>query len=507
VRDANGRDSDGGRLAALWRPSEYFSLKLSAIIQHSVKLGNDHVDMSPGAGELTYDALRGTGFFDRNTQAYSATMTGKLGVFELTSLTGYSVDEIDARGDVSAPAYGGFFSDQAFTYFGVTSATTPEHEEVKKFTQEIRASVPIGQKINWLMGAFYTSEDSHALIEYAAADSTTGARVGTLLTIDLPTTVDEYAAFSNIDFDVTDRFDVQLGARLSKIKQAALDNVRSGPLAPIFYGSDPSVVPGRTSKDTAATYLVTPRVRISPDLMVYGRVASGYRPGGPNASFGIPGVPRQFNHDTTQNYEIGAKGNIFGHALSFDVSAYYIDWKDIQLLLSVPAGNNSYLDNVGRAKSQGVELSVEANPVEGLIIAIWAAWNDATLSDPFPPNGGGAAAGSKLPFSSPWSGNVSVDQEFPLGRGMMGGMLMGSVGASASYIDDRAGFIAGQPQFLPAYVQADLRAGVEYDSWAVNAFVNNVADKRGVLAGIPGVSTAIVFIQPRTFGLSVAKEF
>jgi iron complex outermembrane recepter protein len=43
----------------------------------------------------------------------------------------------------------------------------------------------------------------------------------------------------------------------------------------------------------------------------------------------------------------------------------------------------------------------------------------------------------------------------------------------------------------------------------VNAFVNNLADKRGVLTGGIGttVPTAFYFIQPRTLGLSVSKSF
>ena len=53
------------------------------------------------------------------------------------------------------------------------------------------------------------------------------------------------------------------------------------------------------------------------------------------------------------------------------------------------------------------------------------------------------------------------------------------------------------------------RAGAKYQSWTVNFFVNNVADKRGLLSG--GINSsppfAFNYIQPRTAGFSVSKTF
>src|SRR5690606_10267242 len=103
-----------------------------------------------------------------------------------------------------------------------------------------------------------------------------------------------------------------------------------GPFAPIFFGAN-TIIPTKRSSDTSFTYLVTPRFRISPDLMVYGRIASGYRPGGPNVGCGIVGIPCEYGADETRNYEVGVKGSALDGKLTFDLSAYYIDWKDIQL--------------------------------------------------------------------------------------------------------------------------------------------------------------------------------
>jgi len=82
--------------------------------------------------------------------------------------------------------------------------------------------------------------------------------------------------------------------------------------------------------------LVTPRYKLTPDLMLYARLASGYRAGGPNATASVFGLPESYSPDKTQNYEIGAKGDVLNHLIEFDASAYYIDWRQIQLSLVDP---------------------------------------------------------------------------------------------------------------------------------------------------------------------------
>ena len=80
-----------------------------------------------------------------------------------------------------------------------------------------------------------------------------------------------------------------------------------------------------------------------------------------------------------------------------------------------------------------------------------------------------------------------------------------------SYVDERKGGFtasAATPRHVfPAYVQTDARAGVRYDSWALNVFVNNLADKRGILARDVSNANFVQYIQPRTVGMSVSKTF
>jgi outer membrane receptor protein involved in Fe transport len=493
ARGVNRGEAHGGRLSALWRPTGNLSVKLGALIQDITTDGWATVDLLPGLGELEQSTLRGTGGYQKKSEVYSATVTANVGRADLTAVSGYSVNTASDTLDLTP-----ILSAVTDSIYGVTGTPSREHNETSKFTQEVRLALPIGEKVEWLLGAFYTDEDSEFVQHIQAADAGSGVVVGSVLLNSFPTAFKEYAAFTDVTVHLTDRFDVQVGGRESRNRQTYTDTL-SGPLA-----GGTSVVPEVESKDSAFTYLVTPRFRVSPNLMIYARWASGYRAGGPNSV--LPGsvLPRTFGPDTTQNYEIGVKGDLLARTLSFDASVYSIDWKDIQLLLNPTFG--SYYANAGSARSQGIELSMEARPLASLTIAAWVAWNDAELTEDFPATSSVyGASGDRLPYSSRFSGNISLDQEFPLTGG-----ATGFAGGTLSYTGARQDVFTAsalQPRnVFPAYAKTDLHAGVKYEDWTASLFINNAADRRGVIASglVPGT---VGYVQPRTVGLALAKSF
>ncbi len=479
----------GGRLSALWRPSTAFTVKLSALVQQSNLHGSPEVDIQPGLGDLQQNDVRGSGVYKKTIQAYSGTVSGKFGNVDLTSLTGYNVSRFTDVTDFSA----------AFP----PASVILESAKTAKFSQELRLSVPLGTRLEWLIGGFYTHENTDPTAQdLFAANRQTGALGAQIVHTNQPNSFDEYAGFTDLTVRLTERFDVQLGARESKNSQdwTSLNVLAGQTTAPVIHTSD-----------DAFTYLVTPRFKLSPDLMIYARLASGYRPGGPNTNVALFGLPNaEYQPDKTQNYEIGVKGAALERLVSFDASLYRIDWKDIQI--QVKQNGFSYYINGGEARSEGAELAVETRPARGLTISAWGAWNKAVLTEPFSPTATvHGVSGDRLPFSSRFTGNLAIDQEFPLS-----GQITGVVGASLAYTGDRKsvfrGLSAGIPlprQDFPAYAKTDLRAGVRYRTWATDFFVNNAANRRGVLQGGLGATNpaAFYYIEPLTIGVLVSKTF
>jgi iron complex outermembrane recepter protein len=90
LKGVNEGWADGGHVAALWRPSQDFSLKLSALVQYDKMNGVSEADVAPGLGVLQQNDIPGSGASNRALEAYTATIRANLGTVALTSLSGYT---------------------------------------------------------------------------------------------------------------------------------------------------------------------------------------------------------------------------------------------------------------------------------------------------------------------------------------------------------------------------------------------------------------------------------
>jgi iron complex outermembrane recepter protein len=490
----------GGHLSALWRPTADLSLKLSALYQHTEGNGLSEAVQGVGLGDLQQNYVAGAGLYNNTTQTYSATLNYKLGSTELTSITAYNAPRTYDTFDFTP-----FYSSSAVS-FGVKGAPAIEDVKPERVSQELRLSGPIGRSLEYLVGAFYTHETIKAFYAVNAADPATGIAAGNLLSDSYPGSYKEYAGFADLTYHFTDRFDIQIGARETHYNVASDVAVETGPLTG---QTAATVTPAYGSAANAFTYLVTPRLKLSDDLMLYIRAASGYRPGGPNTSASIAdGAPPQVLPDKTYNYELGVKGDFLDHSLSVDASLYYIDWKAMQLQLDTSSLFLAYGANGGGAKSKGVELSLTARPLTGLTLSAWGSYDDAVLTDSFPANSSVyGLAGDRLPNTAKLSGNLGFEQDFSLPAAMTG-----YVGGTLVYVGNRLGFFLSVPPpparlEYPSYTKLDMRAGVKNGDWTINAYVNNATNKRGVLTTIDFFPNEFVYITPRTIGVSIAKTF
>ncbi len=501
-QNVNQSRGAGGYVSAMWFPSDEFSLKLNALVQDSEILGSPYVTMAPGVGDLQQDFLPSTGSVERRFESYGATAQYFADAVELTSVTGYSESQLNDLLDYTV-----LFGKFTQLLSGTDDTLEADATTTYKFSQELRGLFPLGERMDLLLGAYYSRESSPFKLEIIAA-SPQGQRLDTLLTSDFYSTFSEWAAFSTLTYYFTDQFDLQIGLRKSKIKQT-FGETDTGPLVPVVLGTDtPRELPEDVAREQETTYLVTPRYKISQNVMLYARYASGYRPGGINQG-DFDDSPTRFAPDETQNYEIGIKGSIFDNRFSFDSSLYYIDWQDLQLSLVNPANGQNYFTNGSRARSEGVELSMRLVPTDGLHIDTWVVWNNAELTEamPSPAQGGvNGPKGARLPFGSRLSASTSVEYEFALAG------TTATAGTTVSYVGDRLGtFVSDGPerQQFSSYTVIDLQGSVRKNGWAVNLYINNLADTRGVLGGGNGtiIPTAFQVIQPRTLGLSVARHF
>jgi iron complex outermembrane receptor protein len=503
IADVNQVDNFGGRVALLWKPAEAVSLRLAAIYQESNGDGTAEVD-GDAAGRptigLAHNRLVGSGSYHRTFALYSANLDVDLQWATLSSVTGYSrsfyesFDDVDDTLNSYAVAGSGDPTAAALTDFSVPT---------EKFSQEIRLASASGGKLEWLIGGFYTKENSDPFYNLLAVDRATGSTIIPVLPDRYPNNFQEYSAFGTLTYHFSDRFDVQVGGRYSKNKQFYHETI-TGP----FFDPDIYDVTAR-SKDSSFTYLFSPRFRITPDVMVYARVASGYRPGGPNpgAAFGFPAT---YTADTTVSYEVGAKASLLDRRLTVEASVYDIEWDDIQLRRTDPVTRFAYFENSGKARSRGAELALTVNPIRGMTLDGNVSYTDATLREDVTFGAGGPVlipAGEMLPFSSKWSGSVGIEQRFDLGG--TEAFIGGDFNFTSNRLGDPPTLPTGVRLRLPSYETFNLRAGLEAASGLlITVYVKNLTDKRGVInAEERGTGSTIVLSRPRTIGLSLAQKF
>jgi iron complex outermembrane recepter protein len=555
--DINRGYRDGVRAGLLVNFTDNLSIRLNVFGQdlhtdgtpYTDVIGAGNLQLTPPANQL--DPQNGNfnqqRFINEPTsfdyRIYSGTLNWNLGWGNFTSITSYGTAAENGLADVTsaaaAPGTGptGTYGDVATSLLGfvtppsagasaVAGLAETEAINIKKWTQEFRLASSAGQTLDWQVGAFYTHESSTLdqtlplfyIPSLVPAPLLTALGGPSLENASLDATYREWAAFAEVTYHFSPQFDVGLGGRWSENKQSA-DEVTSGALLTLTGQANPQTVSG-DSTDTDFTYSIAPRWHVSDDTMVYGRIATGYRPGGPNdlPPTAPASIQRQYQADQTTNYELGVRSDLLDKRLSIDVAAFLVDWKKIQLFEEVQvAGQPAFGINAngGTARTEGVEWTFGYTPVTGLTFTLVGAYVDAYLTSPAPDAGGNE--GDPLPYVPKWS--TSLDAGYTW-RAF--GDYSAFAGATWSYVGSRfndfsalpgaTGALEPEPRpELASYNTVDLRAGLENGRWTFELYGKNVGDNRGIAyytnSGTPNYGGAISYVQPRTLGVLVTARF
>lgn len=516
----NSANTFGGRVSALYTPSDQFSLNLMVQSQNINSDAPNTVDASPTTlkplNSKPVQSRYQSQTVDTKYRIFSATAKWDLGPASLVSITSYGSFDQNLRLDsaIAAGLTGGPPLASVVTYYFGNDATRPlsailpQTTSTDKFTQELRILSPQNETFEWLIGAFYTHENSKIAQRILAVDAGTenvAADIPALAVLALPSTYEEFALYGHATWHLTPRFDLSFGARASRNQQAASQSA-DGPLV-----GGHTAYERVTSSENPFTYSVSPRFQLAANSFLYARVATGFRPGGPNVlpAGAPPGTPLTYHSDRLTSYEAGWKTSTSGGRASLDLSGYYLDWKDIQLFAVVNGfGING---NGGTAVSKGGELSASFIPARGLTFSLDAAYTDAYLTKDTDPIVGGLN-GDSLPYVPNWSYGLTGQYEWEAGDDLT--ML---VGGNVAYVGDRTFDFTtrkadGSLRMLNGYTTLGLRAGVYMGRWSFELYGKNLTNKLGVTAvdtsgDFPNGAYGLALIRPRTIGLSIGVRF
>jgi iron complex outermembrane recepter protein len=193
---------------------------------------------------------------------------------------------------------------------------------------------------------------------------------------------EQYAVFGEATFAVTEQLKLTAGARFSKNKYS-FDTYTGGPQ---LFG--PSARGSGENSENSFTPKFSIQYQADPNNMFYTTYAKGFRPGGANnplpyaacsqdfADFGIANAPTTYNSDTVDSIEIGAKNNL-NNRVRIASSIYYIRWNNIQQVVVPPICQISFISNLGKAVSKGVDLELQASLTDALLLDLAAGYNSA----------------------------------------------------------------------------------------------------------------------------------
>lgn len=498
-KDVNRSDTYGGRLDLLLLPADGLSIRITGFLQNISRGGEGTVDYDYSGGRSYGDLHQYRPFsepFEQRYRIVSATVGYDMPWATLTSISSYQTVRTDAVTDISA-AYAPLLN--AFGFGPYSGVSYSQAFSTDKFTQELRlSSTTSSRPFEWIIGGFYTHEKSANDQFFKLLDIGGAPAPNTLYNLSAPSKYEEYAAFGNLTWHITDKFDVTGGLRYARNNQL-YTQFGSG----FLIGSAP---PNR-SHEGVVTYLANARYRFSDHATAYLRYATGYRPGGPNIV--LPGGNPTFEADRLKSYEAGFKAETADRRFGIDVSGYYIDWNNIQLQ-SIVQGFAVYVNSDSGAAIKGAELTLNARPADGLKLTTSLAYTDAYMSKADPVLG--AAKGERLPGSARFTASASADYQLPVAESVSPsiGVTFRHVGNRMISFDNSPGY----PQYrLPSYQTFDLRAGLSVDAFhrnpvEVQFYVRNLLDKRGQLSVLrPEFGNRVAIVQPRTFGLSLSTRF
>ncbi len=276
------------------------------------------------------------------------------------------------------------------------------------------------------------------------------------------------------------------------------------------------------------------------DKMVYALYSEGFRLGGYNspraAATGM--VPEQYGPDSLKNYEIGLKSEWFDNRLMLNVSAFLMEWEDIQINTDVPdipeTPDSEEVNtpwwlrgtfNGETGESLGAEISFEWQATdnlsfEGSMYFANSEYTADTYTAP-PPEEPYLVDGQEMPNSPDEKYWLAVEYTVPdILRGDL--WFRYDTSYQGEVWPDLDAAVSQNPEWLvPSWTSSNLQVGLNLESgWDISLMARNVWDGNGITNMYtstyisdwkefedPRFRNERTIHQPRTYSLSVRKSF
>ena len=328
----------------------------------------------------------------------------------------------------------------------------------------------------------------------------------------------QIAGFADATYSFTDQWRLEAGLRVART-QFTFVNYANGPQNFGFTGGSGG------ESETPVTPKVSIDFQVTPDDLIYGTVAEGYRIGGANPPIpviacGVPSTPSSYTSDTTWSYEVGSKDKWLDGKLQTDASVYYVNWNDIQQDVYLPLCGLQYTSNLGNAVSKGFDFQADYQVTSSFHFEMTVGFTDARYTAyAYSADGTllvapGEAIGSQ-PYISPWTVTAGAEYDFEMYGNESYARLDDEFASENNYPLTTQNPLSESydPHLVndPPNNLLSARAGMTFDTWDVALFMNNVLDSHPQLDLNHQDANTLLYeastFRPRTTGIEVNYRF
>ncbi len=288
-------------------------------------------------------------------------------------------------------------------------------------SQELQA-IYESDRFTLVSGLYYLNEDVASHQEAYADDLVSGflGLTSFTRTIDDDLQTTSTAAYANISYDLTERLSLGIGARYTQ-DEKEYDRTTSTFYSNALFNTTFGFSIEDSWEDTSG--MASLDYQIADNVLIYGRVAQGFKAGGFNGRANNPGEQAPYDPETVLSYEVGAKTDWLDGRLVANLTAFYNDYQDFQARVSgtvvdpgtgLPSPELTVI-NAGQLEISGAEAEVVFSPIDALRLDAQIGYLDAAYGEfddaRFP---GGSRTFQEPAFSPDWTARFGGVYEFDL---------------------------------------------------------------------------------------------
>ena len=237
-----------------------------------------------------------------------------------------------------------------------------------------------------------------------------------------------YAAFGQLNYDLSDRFSAFAGGRVTRDKVSLHLTQNTGRYFVVL--GFPNASYNQSYSNTNFSWKIGAQFKPSRDIMLYATYGRGYKGPGMNDAGASATANLTVYPETTRTVELGLKSSWLDRKITANISGFYTKFNNFQIQSFDPNLRTFVIGNAARVTSKGIETLLQVKPFDALTLSASGAYIDSSFDEyaaaqcyPTQPvascgvNGTFDASGYRLAYAPKFTSTVGANFDQPIAGG------------------------------------------------------------------------------------------